>query len=70
MFVVREPFKSKRTQTDLAAGLLSGQTKLVIESFMPVNGVIFSDGIEADFLNFISGSIATIGTAKEKVMLP
>jgi len=31
--------------------------------------VIFSDGIEADFLKFNSGSIATIGTAKEKATL-
>ncbi len=69
MFVVREPFQSKKTQADLTAGILTGQTKLVIESFMPTNGVIFSDGIEADFLNFNSGSIATIGTAKEKAKL-
>jgi hypothetical protein len=32
---------------------------------MPTNGVIFSDGIENDFLSFNSGSIATIGIAKE-----
>ncbi len=69
MFVVREPFQSKKTQTDLTAGILTEQTKLVIESFMPTNGIIFSDGIEADFLNFNSGSIATIGTAKEKARL-
>jgi hypothetical protein len=31
--------------------------------------VIFSDGIEMDFLNFNSGSIATIGAAKEKAKL-
>ena len=33
---------------------------------MPTNGVIFSDGIETDFLKFNSGSIATIGIAPEK----
>lgn len=33
------------------------------------SGVIFSDGIESDFLNFNSGSIATIGIAKEKARL-
>lgn len=69
MFVVREPFQSKKTQANLAAGILAGQTKLIIESFMPTNGVIFSDGIEADFLNFNSGGIATVGTAKEKARL-
>lgn len=69
LFAVREPFQSKKTQTDLSAGILTAQTKLVLESYMPVNGVIFSDGIEADFLSFNSGAIATIGIAKEKVKL-
>lgn len=69
MFVVREPFLSKKTQANLVAGILAGQTSLLIESFMPSNGVIFSDGIESDFLQFNSGAIATIGTAKEKATL-
>lgn len=69
MFAVREPFASKKTQTDITAGILSGQSKLIIESFMPANGLIFSDGIESDFLNFNSGAIATIGIAKEKANL-
>jgi hypothetical protein len=30
---------------------------------MPENGVIFSDGIEADFLEFSSGMVASIGVA-------
>jgi len=38
---------------------------LTIESLMPFSGVIFSDGIETDFLKFNSGSIANIGIAKE-----
>jgi hypothetical protein len=32
---------------------------------MPANGVIFSDGVETDFLKFNSGSVATIGLANE-----
>jgi hypothetical protein len=28
------------------------------------NGVIFSDGIESDFLRFNSGAIATVGVAR------
>jgi hypothetical protein len=31
---------------------------------MPENGVIFSDGMEADFLNFTSGLIANISVAE------
>jgi NAD kinase len=69
LFAVREPFASKKTQTGITAGILSGQSKLIIESFMPSNGLIFSDGIEADFLKFNSGAIATIGIAKEKANL-
>ncbi len=69
LFIVREAFPSKRTQADLAAGILSEKAKLIIESLMPVHGVIFSDGIESDFLQFNSGAIATITTAKEKARL-
>lgn len=63
------PFASKKTQTGITAGILMNQTKLIVESLMPANGVIFSDGIETDFLKFNLGSIATIGIAKEKAQL-
>ncbi len=69
MFAVREPFASKRTQVETTAGIITGQSKLIIQSFMPNNGLIFSDGIESDFLKFNSGSIATIGIADEKANL-
>lgn len=65
LFAVREPFQSIRTQTGIAVGVIKAQNILKIESLMPVNGVIFSDGIETDFLKFNSGAIATIGIAKE-----
>jgi NAD kinase len=64
LFAVREPFKSIRTQTEITAGIIRNNT-LTVESFMPNNGIIFSDGVENDFLKFNSGSIATIGIAKE-----
>ena len=69
MFAVREPFASKRSQVETIAGIITGQSKLVIQSFMPSNGLIFSDGIETDFLKFNSGAIATIGIANEKANL-
>ena len=69
MFAVREPFASKRTQIETTAGIVTGQSKLIVQSFMPNNGLIFSDGIETDFLKFNSGSIATIGIADEKANL-
>lgn len=69
LFAVREPFRSIRTQTGITAGLIKNKNFLTIESLMPANGIIFSDGIEADFLKFNSGSIATIGLAEETANL-
>ncbi len=65
LFAVREPFKSMMTQTKIITGVIKSQNKLTIESLMPTNGIIFSDGVETDFLKFNSGTIATIGIAKE-----
>jgi hypothetical protein len=36
---------------------------------MPENGVIFSDGIESDHLEFNSGALATIGVAEKQGLL-
>jgi hypothetical protein len=40
-----------------------------IISQMPRNGVVFSDGIEEDCLEFNSGAIATIALAKRTLRL-
>ena len=69
IFAVGEPFKSIRTQTEINLGSITAQKHLKIESLMPSNGIIFSDGIETDFLNFNSGSVATIGIAPETARL-
>lgn len=69
LFAVREPFQSIRTQTGITAGIIRNQSTLTLESLMPANGVIFSDGIESDFLKFNSGAVATIGIAKETAVL-
>ncbi|MGH1471258.1 MAG: sugar kinase [Cellvibrionaceae bacterium] len=69
LFTVREPFKSVRTQTKITAGRINNSKPLTIESFMPSNGVIFSDGVEKDYLKFNSGAIATIGLAPEMASL-
>ena len=69
LFAVREPFQSIRTQTGITTGIIKTQNSLKIESLMPSNGVIFSDGIESDFLKFNSGTIARIGRAKETATL-
>jgi NAD kinase len=65
-FAVREPFPSVATQATLVTGRADQQSPLVIRSLMPENGVIFSDGIESDFLEFGSGITAKI-TVADKV---
>jgi NAD kinase len=69
MWAVREPFRSKHSSADLVAGILEEQNELVIGSQMPTSGVIFSDGVEADFLEFNSGSIARFTVSKQRVRL-
>jgi NAD kinase len=68
-FTVREPFPSKTSAAALVFGQVSAKTPLVIDSLMPERGVIFSDGIEADFLEFNSGTKAEITTAERKGLL-
>ena len=65
LFVVREPFDSLRTQCEITVGCINKKNELLLESFMPTSGVIFSDGIESDSLKFNSGSIARISVTKE-----
>ena len=59
-FAGREPFPSRASQTGLVHGRFGSQDPLRVRSRMPDNGVIFSDGIEADFLRFTAGMEATV----------
>ena len=65
-FAVREPFPSKTSQAKLTYGQITAKGLLSLRSLMPENGVIFSDGIEADFLQFNSGTEATIAVAERR----
>ena len=69
LFAVREPFESVRTQIGLTSGIINNDFNLKVESLMPTSGVIFSDGVESDFLRFNSGSIVTIGISNETARL-
>ena len=62
-FAVREPFPSRASATNLVYGRFDQQQPLHIRSRMPEHGVIFSDGMEADFLRFTAGMEATISIA-------
>ena len=68
-FIVREPFVSKTSRADIVAGLITPETELVLESHTPENGVIFSDGVEADYVSFNSGAIARVRVAGKKTNL-
>lgn len=65
VWTVREPFVSKRSQATLVAGWIEDGQQLVLESLMPEGGVIFSDGIESDFLPFTSGVIARLRVSRQ-----
>lgn len=68
-FVVREPYPGSPFQAELVDGLVEERAELVVESLMPAGGVIFSDGMEDDFLQFSSGSVARIRAAQQHACL-
>ncbi len=63
LFAVREPFPSKASRASLVFGSVTRSQPLTLTSQMPENGVIFSDGIEADHVGFNSGITAKIEVA-------
>lgn len=65
-YTVREPYPSKWTKADMVFGKVDKNDKLSIQSLMSENGVIFSDGIESDYLEFNAGSIAEVTIADHK----
>ena len=65
-YTVREPYPSASTGADMVFGQITAKTPLQIISHMPENGVIFSDGMEQDFLQFNSGAMVTIGIADQR----
>jgi hypothetical protein len=69
VYVVREPFVSKTSTAEVVCGYITPANPLILHSEMPDGGVIFSDGVEADFLAFNAGMIATIGFAEKKTRL-
>ena len=69
LFVVREPFVSRHSQASLVMGMLQPSEDLSLQSLMPSGGVIFSDGMESDFLNFNSGASARVHAAERRAHL-
>lgn len=69
IFIVREPFVSKTSAASIVCGAITHEKPLILESEMPESGVIFSDGVEADYLAFNAGAVATIDLAAQKTQL-
>jgi len=68
-FIVREPFPSKVTGTDITIGAVTRDQPLLVRSRMATNGVIFSDGIEADYIAFNTGMEAVFSPADRQALL-
>jgi len=68
-YIVREPFISKTSGAKVVSGRINRGKPLVVESHMSTGGVIFSDGVASDHLEFNAGEIATVGLAKRQTQL-
>ncbi|WP_139227341.1 hypothetical protein [Collimonas sp. OK307] len=64
-FMVREPFPCKTSAASLMSGKITQHSQPCMTSLMPENRVIFSDGIETDYIEFNSGIVAELGIAKK-----
>jgi NAD kinase len=69
VYTVREPFVSRTSAARIVHGSIIPGQRLVLTSRMPQSGVIFSDGVEDDYLPFNSGAVAEIGIADRKLHL-
>jgi hypothetical protein len=65
-YAVRVPFPSKASAATLVFGKVTLKEPMKLVSQMPEHGVIFSDGIESDYLEFNSGIQAMISVAEKK----
>jgi hypothetical protein len=63
-YCVREPFPSQTTGTSLVFGHIKPSQHFSLTSRMAEGGIIFSDGIVEDAIEFNSGAIVNIAVAK------
>ncbi len=69
VWFVREPWPSATTGTDLDFGELSEGQELLATSERGEGGVIFADGIESDWIEFLDGQTVRIAIAPEGLHL-
>jgi NAD kinase len=68
-FAVREPFPSQATGTDIVFGEITQKSEMRVSSLMAGNGVIFSDGMVDDFIEFNSGVEVKISMSSTRGVL-
>ena len=68
-FVVREPYPSCSTGSSIVCGQIGRQESFRVVSQMAEGGVVFSDGMENDAIEFMAGSEVMIRVAEKKGML-
>jgi len=69
LFAVREPFVSRHSSASIVAGWIEDGGEIRIESSMAGGGVVFSDGVEQDFLEFNAGAIGHVRRAGQRARL-
>ena len=62
-FQVREPYPSRFTQAEIVYGQINDKENLILTSDMSEKGVVFSDGILDDAIEFNAGMQIKIGVA-------
>lgn len=69
LFAVREPFVSRHSAASIVAGWIDEGNEIRVESLMAAGGVIFSDGVEQDYLEFNAGAIGRVRRASQHAYL-
>jgi len=65
IYAVREPYRGGAVNTQMVHGRVNNGNPLILESAMPEEGIIFSDGMLNDAIQFNAGSTVTIGVAEK-----
>lgn len=68
-FFVREPFPSVWTQTQVQQGTVNSEASLRLDSEMGEGGVLFADGIESDWVEFVAGQSVEIQPSSQALHL-
>ncbi len=68
-FFAREPWPSRTSGCDIAAGEIAQDGRLILLSRINEGGVVFADGIEQDFLPFDWGAEAQIRVSNKRLSL-